>query len=99
MTSVTRSPFWPVVTTSAGNHGIGAVSGEHLFVADSQSEFAERVVGLVRGDKWAGLSEKGRYSVVENLTWGKSVAKLERIFDAVVEEQAARRKYLLPLRN
>lgn len=76
----------PVVATSAGNHGIGAVTGNHLYVADSPAEFAERVVGLLRGERWSELSQNGRRFVVENFTWEKSVARLERIFDELVGE-------------
>lgn len=71
----------PVVTTSAGNHGIGASSGEHLYVADDPSEFAGRVVELLRGEKWQELSQKGRQFVQDNFTWSQSALKLERILE------------------
>ncbi len=76
----------PVVTTTAGNYGVGAVSGEHLYVADSVSEFAERVVALLRGEKWAELSKNGRRFVVENFTWEKSMTKIERVFSEVLAD-------------
>ncbi len=38
----------PVVTTSVGAQGIGAVSGEHLFVADEPGEFARALILLLR---------------------------------------------------
>ena len=74
----------PVVTTTDGNHGVAAVTGEHLYVADTVSEFAERVVGLLRGEKWAEVSKNGRRFVVENFTWEKSATKIERILSEVV---------------
>src|SRR5579871_6460718 len=49
----------PVVTTSAGNHGIGASTGEHLYVADKPVEFANRVIELLRGERWCALSQNG----------------------------------------
>ena len=79
----------PVVTTSAGNQGIGAVSGEHLYVADSPTEFAEKVVSLLKKEKWKELSENGRQFVVENFTWEKSVVKLEYILNQVAKERVA----------
>lgn len=38
----------PVVTTSIGNEGIGALPGEHLLIADTPEEFASKVVLLLR---------------------------------------------------
>jgi glycosyltransferase involved in cell wall biosynthesis len=77
----------PVVTTSAGNHGIAGTSGEHLYVADDPQEFADRVVSLLQRQRWNELSQNGRRLVVENFTWEASTARLERI----VEESIARR--------
>jgi glycosyltransferase involved in cell wall biosynthesis len=69
----------PVVTTSAGNHGIGGVSGEHLYVADDPAEFADKIVGLLRGNCWSELSQNGRRFVEDNFTWEKSALKLELV--------------------
>lgn len=69
----------PVVTSSAGNHGIGATSGEHLHVADDPIEFADRLVALLRGERWTELSQNGRSYVKDNFTWEKSAEKLEKI--------------------
>lgn len=81
----------PVVSTSAGNHGIGAVSGEHLYVVDTPSEFAERVVALLKGKEWDELSRRGRRFVVEHFTWEKSVARLEQILAEITEQAITRR--------
>lgn len=70
----------PVVTTTAGSNGIGAVSGKHLYEADSPVEFADRVVALLNGEEWSHLSTSGRSFVVENYDWVTSVARLEEIF-------------------
>jgi glycosyltransferase involved in cell wall biosynthesis len=71
----------PVVTSPAGNHGIGAVSGEHLYVARHPVAFAEKVIGLLRGEEWSAVSTKGRRFVEDNFTWEKSVEKLEQILE------------------
>jgi polysaccharide biosynthesis protein PslH len=73
----------PVVTTFAGNHGIGGISGEHLYVSDDPSEFANRVIELLRRKNWSKLSGNGRRFVVENFAWKKSMDKLEKIFDDI----------------
>jgi glycosyltransferase involved in cell wall biosynthesis len=76
----------PVVTTSAGNNGIGAVSGEHLYVADNAGEMAARVTSLLEGQRWAALSENGRRFVVEEFAWANGTAKFEKILEAVLRE-------------
>lgn len=71
----------PVVTTSAGNHGIGASNGKHLYVADEPVEFSNRVVELLKGNRWHEFSQSGRRFVEENFTWSKSTLKLEEILE------------------
>lgn len=69
----------PVVTTSAGNHGVAAVTGRDLHVADDAESFANKVVSLLRGEQWSELSANGRKYVVDNFSWPTSVGRLERI--------------------
>jgi glycosyltransferase involved in cell wall biosynthesis len=76
----------PVVTTSAGNNGLGAVSGKHLYVADDPREMADRVVTLLKGEGWSTLSENGRRFVVDNFAWEKGIARFENILKEVLKE-------------
>jgi polysaccharide biosynthesis protein PslH len=78
----------PVVATSGGNCGLDGVSGEHLYVADEAQEFANKVVSLLRGEKWGELSRNGRSFVVENHSWEKSSTKLEQILQELADENA-----------
>jgi glycosyltransferase involved in cell wall biosynthesis len=71
----------PVVTTSAGNHGVGASSGEHLHVADDPVQFASKVVDLLKGIGWHDLSRNGRKFVEDNFAWSKSALRLEKILE------------------
>lgn len=68
----------PVVTTSAGNSGIGGISGSELWVEDDSVSFANRVVSLLRKQEWLKLSENGKKMVEEHFTWDRSVDELER---------------------
>jgi glycosyltransferase involved in cell wall biosynthesis len=77
----------PVVTTSAGNAGIGGVSGQHLWVADDAPTFAHRVVQLLRGDDWERLADHGRRLVATEFTWQRCAETLERF----IEEAASTR--------
>jgi len=74
----------PVVTSSAGNHGICGVSGKDLYVADDTAEFADRVVSLLRRERWSEFSLNGRRLVEDNFTWAKSVEKLEQLLEQLV---------------
>ena len=74
----------PVVTTSAGNYGIGAVAGQHLYVADDPREFADRVVSLLSAEEWNELSQNGQRFVRDNFSWENSSAKLEQIVERLM---------------
>jgi glycosyltransferase involved in cell wall biosynthesis len=51
----------PVVTTTVGAEGTGALDGRHLFVADDPELFARRVIELHRDPEvWSTLSVEGR---------------------------------------
>lgn len=66
----------PVVTTPAGNSGIGGQNGHHLWIADQSEAFAERVLSLLSGEKWDEFSAAGRRLVVERFSWDNSVQQL-----------------------
>lgn len=76
----------PVVTTSASNVGIGATSGEHLYIADTPTEFAEWVVSLLNYENWETMSQNGRQFVVDHLAWEKCVTRLENILYQAIRE-------------
>lgn len=66
----------PVVTTSAGNLGVGGVSGHDLIVADNPEDMAKKVISVLREDKWARLSNQGRIFVSDRFGWDKNSKKL-----------------------
>jgi len=78
-TKILEALSWgtPVVTTSAGNRGVGGVSGTHLRVEDAPDLLAKRVVELLQGHDWSRLSEEGRRLIAERFSWEDSVAQLE----------------------
>jgi glycosyltransferase involved in cell wall biosynthesis len=79
-TKILEALSWstPVVTTTAGNSGIGGCSGSELWVEDEPNIFAGRVVALLRGEGWHQLSEKGRKLVEERFSWERSAMELEQ---------------------
>ena len=60
----------PVVSTSIGCEGLGAVDGEHLFIADIPEQFAEKTVHLLKDE---GLRQRivgqARELVVKLYDW------------------------------
>ena len=85
-TKILEALSWgtPVVTTSAGNSGIGGVSGSQLWVEDEPKQFAQRVVELLQGDRWINLSEEGRKFVVEYFSWEDSAVQLDQHIESLV---------------
>lgn len=81
----------PVVTTSAGNQGVGGESGCHLYVADSPLEISDHVVSLLSGDRGDVLSKNGRKFVQDNFQWTKSAEKLESILNELVTKDQTKK--------
>lgn len=58
----------PVVSTTIGAEGLGAVDGKHLVIADTPREFAEAVVRVLRGPGDLGCN--GRELYLDRYTTG-----------------------------
>lgn len=78
----------PVVTTSAGNRGIGGTSGVHLHVEDDAERFATRVCELLAGKNWEKLSTEGRTFAESNFSWEGSARILESHLMAMAGREA-----------
>ncbi len=69
----------PVITTTAGNRGVGGKPGIDLCVADTAPEISDHVVSFLRGRNWNNFSKNGRDFVLNNFQWKKSAGQLEGI--------------------
>ncbi|HUA85038.1 MAG TPA: glycosyltransferase [Bryobacteraceae bacterium] len=66
-----------VVSTTLGAEGLGAQSGEHLWIADEPAEFAAAVDALLAdADRRRALGEAGRRLYLEKFTWPAAWARL-----------------------
>lgn len=85
-TKVLEALAWatPVVTTSAGNSGVGGVSGRHLWVADDPRDFARRTCDLLSGKGWNDMARDGRDFVANGFAWSRSARLLEEQLDALI---------------
>ena len=59
----------PLVTTAAGNIGIGAVSGEHILVALNRQDFADKIIRLLNGENWQVISVGSRKFICDHFSW------------------------------
>jgi len=60
----------PVVSTSKGSEGLGAISGVHLLIADSDEAFADKIVCLVRDSALSEtLGRQARLFVRKRFSW------------------------------
>jgi glycosyltransferase involved in cell wall biosynthesis len=85
-TKILEALSWgtPVVTTSAGNSGIGGSSGSQLWVEDEPYRFASRVVELLRGEGWSRLSEQGKKLADKHFSWENSTEQLNKHIQSLI---------------
>lgn len=77
----------PVIATSKGAEGLGAISSEHLLIADSPQDFARQTISLLRDASLRERLAAGAYRfVADNYSWNIIIP---RFLEAV--EQAASR--------
>jgi glycosyltransferase involved in cell wall biosynthesis len=68
----------PVVTTTLGNQGIGALPERDIRIADSPGEFARKTVELLSDRSlWQRISENGRSFVRRNFDWEQAMRSVE----------------------
>jgi glycosyltransferase involved in cell wall biosynthesis len=78
----------PVVSTSIGCEGLGAVGGEHILIADDANLFAEHTIRLLQDRELrARLTARAREFVVRSYDWEFIAKKLMDDFDRVVRRE------------
>lgn len=83
----------PVVSTSIGTEGIGAVPGRDIIIADTPEEFAEEVIKLLKNKKLrARIGSNGRKLVETKYNWEPIAKKLSQVYQETVEKFALKRK-------
>lgn len=80
----------PVVTSPEAAGGVDAVAGEHLLVAQSADDYADKLLTLMadRGARQR-LAMAGRARVETHHSWTHSMARLDRIIEACLERHRA----------
>jgi glycosyltransferase involved in cell wall biosynthesis len=78
----------PVVTTTYGNEGIGALPGRDLLIADDPKGFAEAVVRVLSDKELAaGLSRNGQEFVRKNFTLEAAITEIEAAYKKIVNSK------------
>ena len=78
----------PVVSTSVGCEGLDVGDGQHLLIADSPWDFADRVARLMEDAALRRyLAENGRRLVEESYSWDSICARVERFCRKVVASE------------
>jgi len=78
----------PVVTSSAGIHGIAVTAGENIFIADNPKEFARRVIELLNDEELRNrIGTNARKLMEEEYSWEKMTDKLNDVFQKVVNKR------------
>ncbi|MFZ6017581.1 MAG: glycosyltransferase [Nitrospirota bacterium] len=76
----------PIVATDAGCQGIEVVDGQHLLIANNESEFSNHVIDLLRNPQRAQeLADAGRALVVEKYDWKEIIGALEPKLQELVQ--------------
>jgi glycosyltransferase involved in cell wall biosynthesis len=73
----------PIVTTSIGAEGTGAIDGEHLIVKDSPEAFAAGLIHLLTDPKErATLSSAAAAFAAAEFSWPAKMARLEQVMES-----------------
>jgi len=74
----------PVVSTSIGCEGLDVIDGQHLFITDTPSKFAESTVRLIRDEELRKqIVQRARDLVMSKYDWGIITKKLMSIYHEV----------------
>lgn len=77
----------PVVSTSLGCEGLDVIDKENIMIADTPSEFAERVVQLLKDNELrVRISRNARQLVEKHYDWSEISGKLMAVYSDLVAQ-------------
>lgn len=80
----------PVVSTSLGCEGLGAVDGEHMLIRDEAQAFAQAIVDILENPSLgAEIGRKGRAWVVEKHAWEHSAALVRQAYRQITHDHGS----------
>jgi polysaccharide biosynthesis protein PslH len=79
----------PVVSTTLGCEGLGAVDGEHMLIRDEPQAFADAVVELLENPTLGRkIGQQGRNWVAQNHAWSHSAALVRNAYAKMMRQGA-----------
>lgn len=79
----------PVVTTSIGAEGYGAVDGKSILIGNSSQEIADKAIGIWNNQAhYKEVAKNARELVDKKFSWEPISEKLERIYEEVVHRNS-----------
>ncbi len=84
----------PMAITSVANEGIQASDEENVLIAETQRDFAERIVSLLSDpERRMQLGAAARDFIVQNWSWEKHFSNLEQMFTNLISEKKQLHKH------
>jgi polysaccharide biosynthesis protein PslH len=79
----------PVVTTTIGLEGIDAIADRDVMVKDTEKDFADAVIQLLRNEEiQSRLAVNGRQFVEEHYDWQVVLGKMENVYQQIHKSRA-----------
>ena len=78
----------PIVSTTMGAHGYGAVDGREMFLADSATDFSEKCLRILTDPQLGeALAENGWQCFQENWTWDSFAGRVGEVIESVLRRK------------
>lgn len=78
----------PVVATSVGAEGIAHTAGRDILIADTPSEFAQKVIELLdKPEQARQIAQEARQLAVQKYDWNIVGRKLRNVYEELIHEQ------------
>jgi glycosyltransferase involved in cell wall biosynthesis len=75
----------PVVTTTIGSEGYGAIDNESILIGNTSQELADQAVRLLKDKKlYERIAKKARILVDTKFSWDPIAKKLESIYQELI---------------
>jgi polysaccharide biosynthesis protein PslH len=75
----------PVVSTSLGCEGLGALDGVHMLIRDDAQSFADAVIDLLDNpQRGQAMGQAGREWVIEKHAWEHSAALIRKAYQRII---------------
>src|SRR5262249_60694372 len=80
----------PVIATTVGAEGLRITPGSDILIADDAQQLVNHIQLLLKSPERADLiGKRGRLLVTQKYDWQVCLGRLDRLYDAVLDSEAA----------